>query len=142
MVRHGITSAYVLSALLLLTASASASASGTPAKPIAVSASKSKPAAAKAPEAKVSGKKAPGVKAEAARESIGDAFISQNTLRVYLGRPATVTLHNARGQLLFQVESSRPMEALPLGGVTTGFLYLTLRAGPLELTKKLVYSGK
>lgn len=80
--------------------------------------------------------------ASEARPLLGDGFIVQNSVRVYLGRPATVTLHNARGQQLFHLESSRPMETIPLQGVDAGFLYLTLRAGTIELTKKLVYSGK
>lgn len=75
-------------------------------------------------------------------ESLGDAFITQNSLRIYLSRPAAISLHNARGQTLFQLESARPTEVLPLAGLPTGFLYLTLRSGQLELTKKLVYSGK
>jgi hypothetical protein len=86
--------------------------------------------------------KAPASDPAETRDVLGDAFIFQNTLRIYLSRPATVTVYNARGQLLHHIESSSPLEVLPLSSVNTGFLYLTIRAGQLELTKKLVYSGK
>lgn len=86
--------------------------------------------------------KAPSTDPAEARDALGDAFIFQNTLRIYLSRPAAITVYNARGQLLHHVESSSSLEVLPLSSVNTGFLYLTIRAGQLELTKKLVYSGK
>lgn len=81
-------------------------------------------------------------KAAAATESLGEAFIAQSSLRIYLNRPAVISLHDARGQTLFHLETSRPTEVLPLAGLPTGFLYLTLRSGQIELTKKLVYTGK
>lgn len=81
-------------------------------------------------------------KAAAVAESLGEAFIAQSSLRIYLSRPASISLHDARGQTLFQLESNRPAEVLPLAGLPTGFLYLTLRSGQIELTKKLVYTGK
>lgn len=112
MVKHGFPSALTLAFLLL--GSASAYAADAPDK----------------------------TKASIATESLGDAFIAQNSLRIYLSRPATISLYDARGQTLFHLESTRPTEALPLAGLPTGFLYLTLRAGPIELTKKLVYTGK
>jgi hypothetical protein len=124
MMKPGILPALLASALLLGAASVSA-AGGAPrpqAKP-----KSSEPKAAPAAEAK---------------PLLGDGFIVQNAVRVYLGRPATVILHNARGQQLFHIETSRPMETIPLQGADAGFLYLTLRAGAVELTKKLVYSGK
>ena len=77
-----------------------------------------------------------------AKPTLGDGLIAQNALRIYLNRPAIITVHDSRGQLLYHIESVRPMEYLPLSGVHTGFLYLTLRAGRLETTKKLIYSGK
>ena len=81
-------------------------------------------------------------KAAAPVETLGEAFIAQSSLRIYLSRPAIISLHDARGQTLFQLETSRPTEVLPLAGLPTGFLYLTLRSGQVELTKKLVYTGK
>ena len=71
-----------------------------------------------------------------------DAFISQNVLRVYLDRPAAVTVYNSRGQQVVHLDSRRAMEAVPLQGITTGFIYLTVRTAQGELTKKLVYTGK
>jgi hypothetical protein len=79
---------------------------------------------------------------ESAKASLGDAFIAQNTLRIYLDRPVSISVFNARGQLVFHQESQRQMEVVPLQGMPTGFLYLTLRAGQNELTKKLLYTGK
>jgi hypothetical protein len=79
---------------------------------------------------------------EKAKPALGDAFIAQNTLRIYLDKPASISVFNARGQLVFRQDSQRQMEALPLQGMPTGFLYLTLRAGQTELTKKLLYTGK
>jgi hypothetical protein len=35
-----------------------------------------------------------------------------------------------------------PVETVPLAGITTGFVYLTVRAGKTEATRKLVYTGK
>lgn len=135
--KHGITSAISLSVLLLSAAAVTATdSSNKAAKPKASIAADMKSAESKAPAAK------PESKPAEAKPALGDGFIAQNAVRVYLGRPLTISLHNARGQLLYQLESSRPMEVLPLSGVNTGFLYLTLRAGKLELTKKLVYSGR
>ena len=78
--------------------------------------------------------KAPASDPAESRDALGDAFIFQNTLRIYLSRPAAVTVYNARGQLLHHVETSSSLEVLPLSSVNTGFLYLTIRAGQLELT--------
>jgi hypothetical protein len=83
--------------------------------------------------------KAPAPKAA---EPLGDGFISLGVLHISLNRPASVTLHNAGGQLLFHLDSFRSSEILPLQGINAGFLYLTLRAGKSEITKKLVYTGK
>lgn len=151
--KQGITSAISLSVLLLSSSGASGAESpgktarsvsgpnreavGQPKASIAVEV---KSAESKALAAKPESKSA--VKAKTAKVALGDGFIAQNAVRVYLGRPMTISLHNARGQLLYHLESSRPMEALPLSGVNAGFLYLTLRAGSQELTKKLVYSGR
>jgi hypothetical protein len=86
----------------------------------------------------VDGKSKPAIR----QETLGEAFITQNTLQVYLDRPVSVSLYNARGQLLYHFDSFRPLETLPLKGVNAGFLYITLRAGLLETTQKLVYTGK
>ena len=112
MVKHGFLSALALATLYFGTSPASASES--PEKP--------KPAVT--------------------IESLGEAFIAQSSLRIYLNRPASISLHDARGQILFQLETARPAEVLPLSGFPTGFLYLTLRSGSFEQTKKLVYTGK
>jgi hypothetical protein len=78
----------------------------------------------------------------ASRAALADAFISQNVLRVYLDRPAAVTVYNSRGQQVAHLDSRRAMEAVPLQGISTGFIYLTVRTAQGELTKKLVYTGK
>lgn len=140
MVKHGLLPALALSALLLGAAGALAADAEKSSPPVPAS------SAAPAPESK--GTLAPKGKAAKpkppveARETLGDAFIAQSSLRVWLGRPAVLSLHNARGQLLFHLESARPMEVLPLAGINAGYLYLTLRAGNLEVTKKLVYAGR
>lgn len=63
-------------------------------------------------------------------------------MRIFLDRPATVTVYNARGQQVFHRESQSLTETVPLQGITTGFVYLTVRAGKAEATRKLVYTGK
>lgn len=83
-----------------------------------------------------------GASKESRKPILGDALISQNTLRIFLDRPASISVFNARGQLVFHQDSQRQMETLPLQGMQTGFLYLTLRSGSNELTKKLLYTGK
>lgn len=73
---------------------------------------------------------------------LGSGSIVQNDLFVRLSRPASISLFNARGELLFHLDSFRNSESFPLAGVNAGFLYLTLRAGSVEQTQKLVYTGK
>jgi hypothetical protein len=73
---------------------------------------------------------------------LSEAFIAQSLLRVYLDRPASVTVYNARGQQIFRRDSFGPVETVPLQGITTGFVYLTVRAGKVEATRKMVYTGK
>ncbi|MEO7425196.1 MAG: hypothetical protein ABI036_08410 [Fibrobacteria bacterium] len=73
---------------------------------------------------------------------LADAFIAQTVLRVYLNRPAAISVFNARGQQIFHLDSQRPMEAVPLLGISTGFIYLTVRTAQGEMTKKLVFTGK
>lgn len=73
---------------------------------------------------------------------LGEAFIVQNHLQVYLNRPAAIYVYNARGQQVFHTDSHSALESVPLLGMSTGFLYLTVRSGQTELTKKLVYTGK
>lgn len=76
------------------------------------------------------------------KPNLGDAFIFQNTLQVLLNRPMSISLYNAQGQLVYHQESQRKAETIPLQGTQAGFLYLTLRSGNLELTKKLLYTGR
>jgi hypothetical protein len=97
------------------------------------------PPAAKSTKASGTGA---GNASNASKAALADAFIAQNVLRVYLDRPAAVTVYNSRGQLVVHLDSRRAMEAVPLQGITTGFIYLTVRTAQGELTKKLVYTGK
>jgi hypothetical protein len=76
------------------------------------------------------------------KSPLSDAFIAQGTLRVFLDHPASVTVYNARGQQVYHRDSMGPVETVPLQGITTGFVYLTVRAGKTEATRKLVYTGK
>ncbi|MDB5104138.1 MAG: hypothetical protein JWP91_1827 [Fibrobacteres bacterium] len=78
----------------------------------------------------------------ALKPALADAFIAQNVLRVFLNRPAAVFVYNSRGQQVYHLDSQSPAEAVPLQGITTGFIYLTIRTAQGELTKKLVYTGK
>jgi len=73
---------------------------------------------------------------------LADAFIAQGSLHVFLDRPASVTVYNARGQQIFHRDSHGPVETVPLLGATTGFVYLTVRAEKAEATRKLIYTGK
>lgn len=84
----------------------------------------------------------PQAERPSAKSALSDAFIAQGLLRIYLDRPASVTVYNSRGQQVFHLESERALESVPLHGLSTGFLYLTVRAGNVETTKKLVYTGK
>lgn len=105
-----------------------------PAKPNMSNSGKGAPAVARV-EAKP-------ITKDSAKQTLGDGFIAQNTLRVYLDRPVLISVFNVRGQLVFRQDSERKLEIIPLNGMPTGFLYLTLRSGTSELTKKLVYTGK
>jgi hypothetical protein len=87
------------------------------------------------------GTEAPSAEA-APKPILAEAFIAQSALRVYLNRPASVSVYNSRGQQVFHVESQRSLETVPLQGITTGFIYLTARTAQGEMTKKLVYTGK
>lgn len=75
-------------------------------------------------------------------DPLGDGFISLGILHITLNRPASITLHNVGGQQLFHLDSFRSSEIFPLHGINAGFLYLTIRSGKNEFTKKLVYTGK
>lgn len=90
------------------------------------------------------GASAPGQEAvqPAPKPVLADAFIAQSVLRVFLNRPAAIFVFNSRGQQVFHLDSRRPMEAMPLLGITTGFVYVTVRTAQGETTKKLVYTGK
>ena len=82
------------------------------------------------------------VQAAAPKPILAEAFIAQSILRVYLNRPASIFVYNSRGQQVYHLDSQRPMEAVPLQGLSTGFVYLTVRTPQGEMTKKLVYTGK
>ncbi len=84
----------------------------------------------------------PPIAKEVPKVSLGDAFITQNTLRIYLDVPVSILVFNTRGQLVYHLDSEKKLVLIPLQDIPTGFLYLTLRSGQNELTKKLVYSGK
>jgi hypothetical protein len=73
---------------------------------------------------------------------LADAFIAQTILRVYLNRPAAIFVYNSRGQQVYHLDSQRAVEAVPLQGMSTGFVYLTVRTAQGEMTKKLVFTGK
>ncbi len=95
--------------------------------------------APQAPKAPGSGANNPSAAPKAA---VADAYIAQNLLRVYLEQPAAVTVYNSQGQQVAHLDSRRAMEAIPLQGITTGFIYLTVRTAQGEVAKKLVYTGK
>lgn len=126
--RHGFSG--IISTVLLV------STLSLPSIALAKSAAKAKPSPANAAQTQ------PPVAKEVPKVSLGDGFISQNTLRIYLDIPATISVFNTRGQLVYHLESQQKMVLVPLQGIPTGFLYLTLRSGQNELTKKLVYTGK
>ncbi len=147
MVKHALLPALSLASLFLIarpstSAEAASKAQKSKLSTIATASKPKSPVATPSPSAQPAAKSDKPTAKTAAKPSLGDGLIAQNTLRIYLTRPATVTVHNARGQLLFHVESQRPTESLPLSGIHAGFLYLTFRSGPLETTRKLIYSGK
>lgn len=107
----------------------------------AKSAAKAKPLPASQTNSPVSPANSPIAK-EVPKVILGDAFITQNTLRIYLDVAASISVFNTRGQLVYHLDSEKKLVLVPLQGIPTGFLYLTLRSGQNELTKKLVYSGK
>ncbi|MDB5050053.1 MAG: hypothetical protein JWO30_3124 [Fibrobacteres bacterium] len=78
----------------------------------------------------------------ASKPILADAFIAQTALRVYLNRPAAIFVYNSRGQQVYHLDSERAMEVVPLQGMSTGFVYLTVRTAQGEMTKKLVFTGK
>jgi hypothetical protein len=78
----------------------------------------------------------------APKPALADAFIAQTVLRVYLNRPAAIFVYNSRGQQVYHLDSQRAMEAVPLQGMSTGFVYLTVRTAQGEMTRKLVFTGK
>lgn len=80
--------------------------------------------------------------AAAVKPILAEAFIAQAVLRVYLNRPASVYVYNSRGQQVFHVDSRHELESVPLLGINTGFIYLTVRTAQGEMTKKLVFTGK
>jgi hypothetical protein len=125
--RHGFSG--IISTVLLV------STLGLPSITLAKSAAKAKPSPANASQTQAPVKDVPKV-------TLGDGFISQNTLRIYLDAPVAISVFNTRGQLVYHLDSQQKMVLVPLQGIPTGFLYLTLRSGQNELTKKLVYTGK
>ncbi len=74
--------------------------------------------------------------------ALGEAIILQNTLRISLNQPTSISLYNSRGQLVFQKDTQAQIEDIPLQGMLSGFLYLTLRSGSLEVSRKFLYTGK
>jgi hypothetical protein len=99
-------------------------------------------APAKTIKAKTASERSTVAKPKVEQPVLGEAFVAQNVLFVRLNHPASITLFNARGELLLHTDSARNSEAFPLAGVNAGFLYVTLRSGNVELTQKLVYTGK
>ncbi|MEO6094732.1 MAG: T9SS type A sorting domain-containing protein [Fibrobacteria bacterium] len=83
-----------------------------------------------------------GIQAVDPKPVLAEAFIAGTVLRVYLNGPASVSVYNTRGQQVFRSESRRALETIPLLGVNTGFIYLTVRTAQGETTKKLVFTGK
>jgi hypothetical protein len=141
--------------------SGSGSISNPPAKPTASTPAKAKSKAA-APQASTgspgttpvtsapqAAKAAPVIPAASVTPAAGsvkpvlaDAFIAQGVLRVFLNRPASISVYNSRGQQVCHLDSRGNAEAVPLQGISTGFVYLTVRTAQGEMTKKLVYTGK
>lgn len=76
------------------------------------------------------------------KPALAEAFIAQTVLRVYLNRPAAIFVYNSRGQQVYHLDSQRAVEAVPLQGMSTGFVYLTVRTAQGEMTKKLIFTGK
>ena len=140
-------------ALPLLAASLGWPGTAIPAKPASAASApialSDRPAPAPAAEARpaadpsaVAGSNAQVTQAPDPKPLLSDAFIAQNVLRVYLNHPASVSVYNSRGQQVFHLDTQRNAESIRLQGITTGFVYLVVRAGPVEMTKKLVYMGK
>lgn len=77
-----------------------------------------------------------------AAQSLGEAAISNQVLRIVLRSSAQISLYNARGQMLYQGESQRGVATLPLKSIDLGFLFLTLRQGQVEQTLRLLHNGK
>jgi hypothetical protein len=121
-------------ALPLLTAALACAGTGSPAP--AKTSPEAKPAASS--ESKPSNSQV----TPEAKSPLSDAFIAQGSLHVFLERPASVTVYNARGQQIFHRDTHAAFETVPLQGATTGFVYLTVRAEKAEATRKLVYTGK
>lgn len=90
----------------------------------------------------VQGSASPETDFSVVKPILSEAFIAQSVLRVYLNRPAAIFVYNSRGQQVCHLDSRGSVEALPLHGITTGFIYLTIRTAQSELTRKLVYTGK
>ena len=113
---------------------------GSTALPVSIGEGKPVVAAPVAPAAPV-GKAVPA-SPEKTKPALDEGVILQNILRIRLDRPVSISVLNVRGQLVFHLDSQRRMESVPLTGMPTGFLYLTLRSGPDEITQKLLYTGK
>ncbi len=126
---------------LLATALATAGSGGSVSSPGAAEGT-TKNATPSAPAAKPEAKPSNAQVTSDSKSPLSDAFIAQGTLRVFLDHPASVTVYNARGQQVYHRDSMGPVETVPLQGITTGFVYLTVRAGKTEATRKLVYTGK
>jgi hypothetical protein len=79
---------------------------------------------------------------QGATQHLGEAAISNQVLRIVLSSSAHISLFNARGQLLYQMDGQRGVESLPLKSIDFGFLYLTLRHGQVEQSFRLLHNGK
>ena len=112
----------------------------TPAKSKTITVPEAKAAPADAPASEQGNPQA--TQPAPAKPLLAEAFIAQSLLRIYLNHPAAITVYNSRGQQIIRMDSQRPLETVPLQGLTTGFVYVVVRAGPVEMSKKLVYTGK
>jgi hypothetical protein len=77
-----------------------------------------------------------------AAHDLGEAVLANQVLRVVLHTPVTLSLFNSRGQLLYSAQGRKGLEIIPLKSIDFGFLYLTLRQGPVEQTFRLLHDGK
>jgi hypothetical protein len=94
------------------------------------------------PAAKTPATHAKPIAASLAANDLGEAVLANQVLRVVLRTPATLSLFNSRGQLLYSAQGRKGLEIIPLKSIDFGFLYLTLRQGQVEQTFRLLHDGK